>query len=72
MGARMALAEAGIELMPGVSGNADDAVNNFVEGKLDFDPDAQCNHHHEDGHNCGEHACGGHCGEDKHGCGGNH
>ena len=73
MGARIALAEAGIDLMPGVVGNADEAVANYLAGNLEFDPNAKCNHHHHEGeHNCGSHACGGHCGEDKHGCSGNH
>lgn len=72
-GARVALAEAGIELYPGVSGQADDAVAAFLAGKLDYDPDTRCSHHdhaHGEG-NCGHHG-EGHCGEDKHGCAGNH
>ena len=65
-GAQMALAEAGIKLYGGVSGNADEAVLAYVGGKLDYNPNVQCSHHaHE--HSCGEH----HCGEDKHGCHGN-
>lgn len=66
-GARTALSEAGIELYPGVTGSADESVIAFLNGKLNFNPDTLCNHHHE-----GEHHCGGHtCGEDKHGCSGN-
>ena len=62
----MALAEAGIKLYGGVSGNADKAVLAYVGGKLDYNPNVQCSHHaHE--HSCGEH----HCGEEKHGCHGN-
>jgi predicted Fe-Mo cluster-binding NifX family protein len=34
MGARNALAEVGIELLPGVSGNADQVVNDYLAGKL--------------------------------------
>ena len=65
-GAQMALAEAGIKLYGGVSGNADEAVLAYVGGILDYNPNVQCSHHaHE--HSCGEH----HCGEDKHGCHGN-
>ena len=65
-GAQMALAEAGIKLYGGVSGNADEAVLAYVGGKLDYNPNVQCSHHaHE--HSCGEH----HCGEEKHGCHGN-
>ncbi len=63
-GARMALAEAGIAVYGGVSGDADEAVNAFLANTLAFNPNATCSHHeggHE--HNCGEdHHCGGHCG----------
>ena len=47
-GAQMALAQAGIKLYGGVSGNADAAVAAFLNGKLDFNPDVRCNHtrHH--------------------------
>ena len=52
-GAQMALAEAGIKLYGGVSGNADKAVLAYVGGKLDYNPNVQCSHHaHE--HSCGE------------------
>lgn len=62
-GAKMALAEAGIKLYGGVSGNADEAVNALLAGNLQFDSDVQCNHHdHHEGH---------HCGEEKHHCMGN-
>lgn len=43
-GAQNALAEAGIKLYGGVSGNADEAVNAYLEGKLDFNPNVQCSH----------------------------
>lgn len=75
-GARTALAQAGIRLYPGVSGQADAQVEALLAGSLDFDPDAQCSHHeHDHGHDCGNHSCGEDkhgCGEDKHGCSGNH
>ena len=62
-GARMALAEAGIVVMGGVMGDADDAVDAFLVGNLRFDPDATCSHHdHGEGHTCGDHGCGSHCG----------
>ena len=75
-GAQMALAEAGIKLFGGVSGNADEAVDAFVAGKLRFNPDVRCSHHdHEHGresypcgshgrgnHGCGDHDGNGHCG----------
>lgn len=64
-GAQMALAEAGIRLYGGVSGEADAAVQALLEGRLSFDPDVHCDHHsHEGGeHSCGNHGCGSHsCG----------
>lgn len=66
-GAQMALAEAGIKLYGGVSGDADAAVEALLAGKLDFNPDVKCDHHgehhHEEGHSCGSHGCGNHsCG----------
>ena len=65
-GAQMALAAANIQLYGGVSGNADEAVEALVEGKLAYNPNVQCNHHghhHGESHTCGNHSCGsGHCG----------
>lgn len=66
-GARSALAVAGITLYPGVSGKADECVEDFLSGKLIYNPDVICSHHHAEGHTCGGHSCG----EDKHGCKGN-
>ncbi|MCU6747218.1 MULTISPECIES: NifB/NifX family molybdenum-iron cluster-binding protein [Lachnospiraceae] len=64
-GARTALQEAGIQLYPGASGDADENIRAFLDGKLNFDPDTTCSHHHHaEGEACGSH----HCGEDKHGC----
>ena len=68
MGARMAVAEAGIELLPGVQGSADDAVKALLAGDLQWYPEASCHHHdHEHGeHGCGheDHECGhGGCGD---------
>jgi predicted DNA-binding protein (UPF0251 family)/predicted Fe-Mo cluster-binding NifX family protein len=71
MGAQMALREAGIRLYAGVQGSADEAAKAFAEGRLDYDPDARCDHHdHEGGHDCGHggHDCGEHHHAD-HGCG---
>lgn len=66
-GARTALAEAGIELYPGVSGNADESVEALLAGTLEFDPDTMCSHHHhEEGHTCGEHGDGHSCGSHTH------
>lgn len=74
-GAQAALAQAGIKLYGGVSGSADAAVEAFIAGRLDFDPNVRCNHHGEGhgdhscgSHSCGSHGCGGH-GSDAH-CGG--
>lgn len=66
-GAKTALAERGIKLYGGVSGNADEAVNALIAGNLAFNPDVHCKHHeHEHGgeaHTCGDHGCGhGNCG----------
>ena len=60
-GAQAALQEAGIRFYGGVTGSADEAVADLLAGKLDFDPDAHCDHHsHEEGHSCGNHGCGEH------------
>lgn len=67
-GARNALAEAGIEICSGTSGNTDQVVEAYLQGTLE-DAGATCSHHdHEEGHTCGEHGCGGH--EEGHSCGG--
>lgn len=62
-GARMALADAGITLYGGVYGDADDVVQDLLAGVLSYNPDVQCNHHHDhgEGHSCGSHGCGGSC-----------
>lgn len=59
-GARVALAEAGIELYPGCSGEADEQVESLLAGTLDYDPDTMCSHHAGEEHNCGNHGCGEH------------
>ena len=65
-GAQAALAEAGIKLYGGVSGDADAAVSALLNGSLGYDPNVHCDHHDhehgEAGHSCGDHGCG------KHGC----
>ena len=59
-GAQQALAGAGIRLFGGVSGRADDAVRDYLEGKLNYNPNVRCDHHgHEQGHSCGQHTCKG-------------
>ena len=66
-GAQNALAQAGIKLFGGCSGNADQAVEALLEGQLNYDADVKCSHHDhehgEGGHQCGNHGCG------NHGCG---
>lgn len=72
MGAKNALAEAGIRLYPGASGDADRQVEAFLAGSLSYNPDTQCSHHHGhgEGHSCGEHEGHGHsCGGHGHTCG---
>ena len=59
-GAQAALAQAGIQLYGGVTGDADDAVADFLAGQLAYNPCVRCNHHGE-GHSCGDHDCGSHC-----------
>ena len=65
-GAQMALAAANIRLYGGVSGEADKAVEAFLAGQLDFNPNVRCSHHdheHGEGHACGDHGCESHsCG----------
>ena len=58
-GAQMALAQAGIQLYGGVSGYADEAVEDFLAGELKYNPNVRCSHHGE-GHSCGTHSCGSH------------
>lgn len=72
-GAQNALAGYGIEICAGASGDCDEAVAAYLNGEL-ADAGVTCSHHHhEDGHSCGEHGCGGGCGhhdEEEGGCGG--
>ena len=60
-GAQMALAEAGITLYGGVSGDADEAVEALLAGQLSYNPNVRCDHHgHGHDHACGHHGCGSH------------
>ena len=68
MGAQIAIQEAGIKLLGGVSGDADKAVEDYIAGNLEYNPEVRCDHHdhhHGEGHVCGNHGCGG-----NHTCGG--
>ena len=59
-GAQNALAQAGIRLFGGVSGNADEAVNALLAGN-GYTPNVHCDpHDHEAGHSWGDHGCGSH------------
>lgn len=65
-GAVNALADSGIKVFAGVSGDADARVRELIDGTLVFGTEANCSHHHEhgEGHTCGEHGCGhGSCGK---------
>ena len=66
MGAQMALEEAGIKLYGGVRGSADEAVRALTAGTLDYNAEANCDHHGHDHHHGGE--CGSHGCKDHH-CG---
>lgn len=70
-GAQAALAEAGVTLCAGAKGNTDEAVEAYLKGEL-VSTGANCDHHHEEGHSCGDngegHSCGDH--EEGHNCGG--
>ena len=61
-GALIALANAGIEVMSGASGDTDAAVEAFLKGEL-VSGGVNCDHHDEEE----EHHCGGDCGG-CHGC----
>ena len=66
-GAQMALAQAGIRLHAGCSGDADTRVVELLAGTLVSAAEATCDHHHGEDHACGDHGCGHH--EDGHTCG---
>ena len=63
-GAKNALTEAGIEVFSGAQGNADAAVDAYLKGEL-VSAGVNCDHHHDESHDCSSHGCGS-CG----GCGG--
>lgn len=56
-GARTALKDAQIRVISGAVGNAEVAVDEFMNGTLHDQPSGQC-HHHEGEHDC---ASGHHC-----------
>ena len=68
-GAQMALAQAGIRLYAGCSGDADTRVAELLAGSLVSAAEATCDHHHGEDHECGDHGCGRHGHEEGHTCG---
>lgn len=69
-GAQSALMDAGIKLYAGAQGSAEEAVKACLAGTLPENGEANCDHHHGEGHTCGEHEGGG-CGhQEGGGCGG--
>ena len=61
MGAKNALQEVGIRLLPGVNGDADEAAKSYLAGTLSYNPDTECRHHgHEEGHACHHSDCSSH------------
>ena len=63
-GAVTALGRFGIKVYGGAAGDADAAVQAFLRGELEYNPNARCSHHdehHGEGHECGEHAEGHEC-----------
>lgn len=56
-GARQNLADNGIEIISGISGNIDEAIGAFIKGEL-VSTNAGCSGHgHEHGHDDGGHGC---------------
>lgn len=61
-GAINALSQAGIRVIGGAEGSVRTVAEDFVKGSLSVRSDFHCNHHHhEEGHDCGSHSCGGNC-----------
>ena len=60
-GAINALAQSRILVFSGVSGDADEAVQALLMGRLSYNPNVRCTHHdHGHDHACGDHGCGSH------------
>ncbi len=57
---------AGIELISGVQGDADAAVEAYLRGEL-VSEGANCDHHHDGDHHCGDHDGEHHCHHDEEG-----
>lgn len=59
-GARNALAEKGIKIIAGQAGNVDEVIDAIKKESIQDNASGNCNHHHEDGHDCGSHTEGCH------------
>lgn len=59
-GAKNALREKRIEIVPGVEGKADEMVVKYLSGEKIGNPDLVCTHHHEHGEegDCAHNGCG--------------
>ncbi len=54
------MAESGIKVYAGASGNADEVIKSYLEGTLAEVGEATCDHHdheHHGDHNCGHGGC---------------
>lgn len=61
-GAIAALAEAGIKVVGGASGNVRGVAEAYLKGTLALKEDFRCHHHDGEEHDCSSHhTCGGHC-----------
>lgn len=57
-GAKNHITAAGMTILPGASGDALAQVESYIAGTLNYDPNTECDHHHEDGHDChNDHKC---------------
>ena len=66
-GAQRALSDAGVRLMAGAEGDADQALEAYLKGEL-VSTGSNCDHHHhEDGHSSSGHGEGHSCGSGGHG-----
>lgn len=53
--AKNTLKEYGIQIFGGVTGQADTAAAAYLAGTLTYNPNLECNHHHEHGHTHSDH-----------------
>ena len=63
-GAQNALTQAGIQFFGGVTGNVDDRIQEYLEGRLHYQPNIACSHHSNHGGSCESHS--GACTEHSH------